>query len=74
VKLKDFHCARPTYHPHTPGSPQAFTVGVRGVTAIESFDGGAIVTLVPGDGDERSKGNKPVRLFVTPGGVGEVAE
>lgn len=72
MKLKDFSASRPVNSTVTPTSPQMFTVGVRGVESIETCDGGVIVTLVPGDGDERTKGQPAVRLFVCEAGAGVV--
>lgn len=65
-------------HEHTPSVPRGFTVvpgdfrQSRGVLAIERVDGATIVTLVPGDGDERSEGKASVRLLLTGPGVGEI--
>lgn len=78
MKLRSWWSAEPVVHEHTPSVPRGFTVvpgdfrQSRGVLAIERVDGATIVTLVPGDGDERSKGKASVRLVLTGPGVGEI--
>lgn len=72
-------------HQHTPHGPQSFTVArnedgtinfreSRGVQSIERVNGETIVTLIPGDGDERSVDAKPVRLLIIGPGVGEILD
>lgn len=78
VKLRSWWSASPVVHAHTPSAPQGFTVVLgnfresRGVSAIETCAEGVIVTLVPGDGDERSVDAASVRLLLTGPGVGEI--